>query len=83
MTSKPASMATLEGESPIGGRTEESRIEREMIMAEAGETNRLTGDVLRGIKRVTLTAAREPWEPNQNGNRPERDSSESSNAPGD
>jgi len=47
-------MATQEGGSSIGGTSEESPIERDMYMAEVGETGDMTGGASGETTRVTF-----------------------------
>lgn len=53
-TNEHTTMATQEGGSSIGGTSEESPIERDMYMAEVGETGDMTGGASGETTRVTF-----------------------------
>jgi hypothetical protein len=64
--SKSVTMATQEGNSPIGGMSEEPPVERDMAMAEAGDARGAAGQRTGKTTRVSFVAASEQWERNKN-----------------
>jgi len=82
-TKKPATMVIPEGGSPTGVTIEESPIETDLNMGEAGETNGMVGDVSGESIRVTHKAANEQLEQKENGKRLRSEILEVSGAPGD
>jgi hypothetical protein len=60
-------MATQEGNSLIGGMSEEPPVERDMDMAEAGEASGADGQRAGKTAGVSFVAANEQWKCNKTG----------------
>jgi len=75
-------MLTEEGNSPIGGMSEEPSVERDMDMAEAGESRGVAVERAGKTTHMSFVVPCEHWEGNNNGMRQRNDTLEPVGGPG-